>query len=155
MAIPATERFFALSRTWKRTLQVLADLVLMAAGFRVAMALRLESLASPGGWRLWLLILGTGLASVALFVRIGFHRAVIHYITGQSARIIAGGILASAGFLFVAAQAGGLPVPRSVPVIHALLAGLSVGGVRFGMRALYNRQYFVQREPAIIYGAGR
>lgn len=42
-------------------------------------------------------------------------------------------------------------MPRSVPFIYALIA---IGGVRFGLRAIYMRNQLRYKTRVLIYGAG-
>ena len=47
-----------------------------------------------------------------------------------------------------------LGIPRSVPFIYAMLALLTIGGVRFGLRAIYLRSQIRHKPRVVIYGAG-
>jgi FlaA1/EpsC-like NDP-sugar epimerase len=48
-----------------------------------------------------------------------------------------------------------LPIPSTVPVIFAVLALCTVGGIRFAMRAIYQRTHSREKTRVIIYGAGQ
>ncbi|EEW24767.1 polysaccharide biosynthesis protein CapD [Rhodobacter ferrooxidans] len=144
-----------MSRPRKRLVQVSADVFLLTMSFFLAMLLRLETYGFLRAPEVWLLLALVLVPSILLFIVLGFYRAVIRYIGFQALRIVAAGVLASAVLLFVMAQFIGYPISRSVPVIYAALAFLSVGGVRFVMRALNARSEMVSKKPVIIYGAGQ
>ncbi len=143
-----------LKRVHKRGLQLGVDAVLLTFCFVLAMFMRLESLTFlglPGVWAALGLILPI---SLLVFVRLGFYRAVIRYISTHFLRAIVLGLGISALMLFGVSQALDLPVPRSVPAIYWLLAIMALGGVRVVMRALFARRAQCGRVPVVIYGAG-
>ncbi len=147
-------RLLGLKRTQKRTIQLIADSVILLFSYCVAMLLRLEGfgfVADPYGW---LAILVTLPISLLIFVRLGFYRAVIRYISMRAVRTIIIGVLASAVILFVVSQIFSLPIPRSVPAIYALVALCLIGGTRMMMRRLFRMSSGSRRIPVIIYGAG-
>lgn len=148
------ESLLGFDRLTKRFVQLSVDVALICVSFFVAMALRLEGFsftADPGIW----VALGAVLpATLLIFVRLGFYRAVIRYISAKAIETIAIGVAFSALTLFAVSQIFGLPIPRSVPAIYALLAFVSIGGVRFALRALVERQKFRTKENVVIYGAG-
>lgn len=143
-----------LPRLQKRLLQIVADFVLLTVCFLAAMYLRLDSFYFLSDPEPWIAILATLPVTIAIFIRIGFYRAVIRYISTRALKTIGWGIAASAVFLFCFSQVFGLFVPRSVPGIYAMLAFLSVGGVRFFLRGLFFSQQHQGRKTILIYGAG-
>lgn len=143
-----------LERPQKRLIQVLADAALLVLSFVIAMGLRLEGMAFIAKEGAWLGIAAVVPVSLAIFVRLGFYRAVIRYMTSQALATILSGVLASALALHLIAWIAELPIPGSVPAIYALLAFCTVGGVRFGMRALFQRGQTRWKTPVIIFGAG-
>jgi FlaA1/EpsC-like NDP-sugar epimerase len=141
-------------RLQKRGLQIATDTVLLTLSFLGAMALRLDGVETWGDADTWIAIGLTLPVTILIFIRTGFYRAVIRYISTRALRTIFWGIAASAVFLFALSQALGLFVPRSVPGIYAMLAFLSVGGVRFFLRELFFSQQRKGRTTVLIYGAG-
>ena len=147
-------RLLQLERGQKRAVQLLADSVIILVSFFSAMFLRLESVAFLSDSKVWI-ALGVLLpVSLMIFIRLGFYRAVIRFITVKAMQSIMIGVFASAVALFVVSQAFGLPIPRSVPAIYALLAMGMLGGVRVIMRRLFGRQKGHTRTPVLIYGSG-
>ena len=45
-------------------------------------------------------------------------------------------------------------IPRSVPIIFAVFAFLSVGGLRFATRTYFRNPNHLNKQPLIIYGVG-
>jgi len=145
---------FTLPRGQKRAVQLIADTVLLLVSFGLAMGLRLESLVFLKSLQIWTTIGLVVAFSLVVFVRLGFYRAVIRFISAQAVIMILLGIGASAILLALVANLSGAPIPRSVPVIYAFLAFLTVGGVRFALRAIYQQRQVELKEPVIIYGGG-
>ncbi|MGS4944821.1 polysaccharide biosynthesis protein [Meridianimarinicoccus sp. RP-17] len=141
-------------RPQKRAIQLCADVLILAACFLLALFLRLESWSSaltPSAW----VVFGISLPfSLAVFVRLGFYRAVIRYISARAFRVIAIGVGLSALVMFLSSQLLGLWLPRSVPFLYALLALVSVGAIRFVMRGIYRSHNGRGRPNVLIYGAG-
>lgn len=148
------KNLFELERGSKRSIQIVADAMLVSSSFALAMALRLDGLSFAYNPDVWVALLVILPATLLIFIRLGFYRAVIRYISTKAVETIAIGVTFSALTLFAVSQVFGLPIPRSVPAIYALLAFVSVGGVRFALRALVERQKFRSKENVIIYGAG-
>jgi FlaA1/EpsC-like NDP-sugar epimerase len=145
---------FGLNRWTKRTIQVAVDVFLISFSYLLAMMLRLDGIwfaAYPERWTILLIVVP---ASILLFARIGFYRAVIRYIGGQALLTIGTGILISAAMMLLFSQLLNLQVPRSVPAIYAFIAFILLGGVRFMLRALYFQQRAKLNDNVLIYGAG-
>lgn len=144
----------SLSRTKKRILQVAADCVLLVGSFILAMGLRWDSFFFLNDHRIWIAIGLTLPVTILVFAVTGFYRAVIRYISSRALATIARGILISAVFLFLLSQTFSLGVPRSVPGIYAMIALISVGGLRFFLREVFRRELRRGLRPVLIYGAG-
>jgi FlaA1/EpsC-like NDP-sugar epimerase len=144
----------ALPRPWKRALQVMADCALLVGSFILAMGLRWDSFFFLSDVRIWIAIGLTLPVTIFVFAITGFYRAVIRYISSKAVFTIARGIIVSAVFLFVLSQLFGLGVPRSVPGIYAMIAVISVGGLRFLLRELFRHELRRGLKPVLVYGAG-
>lgn len=143
-----------LDRFQKRALQLFADLVLLSGSFAFAMLLRLESWEAALDPRAWAVFALSLPLTLAVFIRLGFYLAVIRYISEKALRAVFLGVFASGLSIFLISQIAGQVVPRSVPAIYMVLALVSVGGVRFLLRAIFHRNQFRQKDRLIIYGAG-
>lgn len=145
---------FKLPRTYKRVIQFAADSVLIITSFFLAMLLRLDTwsfIAMPRVWWVLPILLPV---SLIIFIRLGFYRAVIRYMGMHAFKTVAMGIGASTVSLIAANYMMQLPVPRSVPFIYAMLALLTIGGVRFVIRSLYLKNQLRYKERVLVYGAG-
>ncbi|WP_299311060.1 nucleoside-diphosphate sugar epimerase/dehydratase [uncultured Halomonas sp.] len=145
---------FRLPRPHKRAIQLLADAGLITLSFLLAMLLRLDSWTFVAEPRIWWVLPVVIPVSLAIFMRLGFYRAVIRYMSMKAVKTVAAGVGASALALLVVNYLFHLPVPRSVPFIYAMLALLTIGGVRFALRALYLRNQLRYKTRVVIYGAG-
>ncbi len=118
------------------------------------MGLRYDSFFFLSDPRIWVAIGLTLPFTILIFAITGFYRAVIRYISSRAFVTIARGIAVSAALLFVISQIFSLAVPRSVPGIYAMIALLSVGGLRFFLRELFRRELRQGLKPVLVYGAG-
>ncbi len=147
-------RMIGLSRPIKYFIQLCVDIALIALSFILAMALRLDSFSFVYDPNVWVALFVVFPGTLLVFVRMGFYRAVVRYISAKAIETIAIGCLFSALALFAVSQVFGLPIPRSVPAIFALLAFVSIGGVRFALRAFIEHQKLRSKEEVVIFGAG-
>lgn len=146
---------FDMPRTHKRILQVLADTILLSASFALAMFLRTESLAFLTLGKVWAALVAALPVTLIIFVKLGFYRAVIRYMGLRALITIVNGVVASALAVSAMIVWLDLPIPPAVPVIYAVLAMCTVGGVRFALRAIYQRTHSRDKTRVIIYGAGQ
>jgi FlaA1/EpsC-like NDP-sugar epimerase len=155
MHIAPLQSLFDLPRTRKRLLQVAADTVLLSCSFALAMVLRTESLDFLWDPKVWAALVAALPVTLILFVKLGFYRAVIRYMGLRALATILNGVVVSAIVLSAMTLWLGLPVPASVPALYAVLALCTVGGVRFALRAIYQRTIRREKTRVIIYGAGQ
>ncbi|MCC5881204.1 MAG: polysaccharide biosynthesis protein [Halomonas sp.] len=148
------QTLFRLPRRQKRTIQLVVDCVMITVSFLLAMLLRLESWTPLTEARTWLALLLLVPLSLAIYIRLGFYRAVIRYLGPKAIRAVVIGVVVSALSLPLASYLFALGIPRSVPFIYAMLALLTIGGVRFGLRAIYLRSQIRHKPRVVIYGAG-
>ena len=155
MSHAALKLLLGLSRGRKRALQVLADVILLALSYAAALALRsgdLSAVAERGAWTAFAAALPVSLFA---FVRLGFYRAVIRYVGPRAVTTITAGVVLSCLVMAVAVVSLRLSVSLTVPIIYALIAFLTVGGIRFAFRAVYLRSNSRARTRVILYGAGQ
>lgn len=152
--ISLLQPLFSLPRRAKRLIQLAADVVLIILSFLLAMLLRLDSLAFLNQPKVWLVLPVMVPVSLVIFIRLGFYRAVIRYMSLKATKAVVLGVLGSALTLGLVNYLFQLPVPRSVPFIYVLVAMFSIGGVRFGLRSIYMRGQLRYKTRVLIYGAG-
>ncbi len=145
---------FRLPRRQKRLVQLLADVLLITFSFLMAMLLRLDSWDFVSNPHVWGVLPVMVPVSLVIFIRLGFYRAVIRYMNQKAVQVVVAGVAGSAGVLMVVNYLFSLPVPRSVPFIYAMLAMLTIGGVRFALRAIYLRGQIRHKTRVLVYGAG-
>jgi len=155
MNVTPLQTLFDLSRTQKRILQVATDTLLLSGSFAAAMLLRTESLEFVSDYKVWAALVAALPVTLILFVKLGFYRAIIRYMGLKALITIVNGVVASALVLSVMTIWLDLPVPAAVPALYAVLAMCTVGGVRFGLRAIYQRTHRRDKTRVIIYGAGQ
>src|SRR5690606_30310305 len=108
----------------------------------------------------WLLIALAPIVSIPIFIRMGLYRAVIRYLPERSIWAMLKAVtLAALAWLvavFVTEMAGNGIVPRSVPFLYWLVAGLLITGSRFAAQRIlwYRRDDRPARGQLLIYGAG-
>jgi FlaA1/EpsC-like NDP-sugar epimerase len=147
-------RLFRLPRRKKLFIELSVDAILLSMSFFTAYWLRLETweaLSSGAIWGLWLVAMPL---SLAIFTRLGFYRSVIRYMSIKALQSLLIGIASSALLLFLGANLLSVFLPRSACLIYAMLAFISVGGVRFVLRTIHMRSLMRYKTRVIIYGAG-
>ncbi|MDN7131525.1 nucleoside-diphosphate sugar epimerase/dehydratase [Halomonas sp. MC140] len=154
MLSKALNHLFRLSRTQKRLIQLAVDTFLIAASFFVAMFLRLDSWSFLSNPKVWWVVPVVIPVSLFVFMRLGFYRAFIRYMSMQAAVVIGTGVLVSMLVMIVVNYILLLPVPRSVPFIYAMMAMLTVGGIRMLLRGLHHRGQLRYKTRVLVYGAG-
>lgn len=164
-------RLLTMPRYQKRLLQVAADTTLIWVSLWLAFGLRLDdfSVAQPLSAHAWLFFLAPCF-SIPLLTRAGLYRAILRYLDMQvlwnlcKAMSLAAAMLALAMWLMGPTS---VVVPRSVVIIHTVLAMALLGGLRLLMRAYFQAGVLpmavggrrtalaTERPNVAIYGAGR
>lgn len=140
--------------------QILTDIVLVTAALLLAFLIRFEASIPAADWDI---LRGTILAiiivKIGTFYLSGLYERMWRYVSMKELntllRAVAISSLAIVILLFYVQRTG---FPRSVIVIDALLTLLLVGGVRFGVRSIYemrhHRSILSGSRPVLIFGAG-
>lgn len=150
----AIKMLFGLTRRRKQLIQLFVDTFLIVASFFLAMLLRLDSLAFLADNSVWLALPVMVPVSLFIFMRLGFYRSIVRFMGIRALQALSAGVLGSALTLYVASMVLNLPVPRSVPFIYAMLAFITIGGIRLALRLMYQRGQQLQKTRVLIYGAG-
>ncbi|CAM3402613.1 polysaccharide biosynthesis protein [Halomonas lysinitropha] len=147
-----------LSRTHKRLIMVLADLVALPLALWSAYALRLADWWPERYLEIaWWLFFLVPVVGVYIFARLGLYRAVVRFMGPQAMWAVIKGILMLSVMMWAAAFVTRLePFPRSVPINFALVSLVYVGGTRLLVRSYYYWliKHYSHKEPVAIYGAG-
>lgn len=135
------KRLLKLPRRMKRSLQVVADLLLIWLALWLAFVVRLglEPRIDPLGEYLWLFI-SAPLIAIPIFIRLGLYRAVMRYFGSDALITIAKAVSLATLFLALAIYwyQPTVLVPRSLVLNYWWLSLLLIGGLR-----LFMRQYFM------------
>ncbi|MBQ4860882.1 polysaccharide biosynthesis protein [Pseudoalteromonas sp. MMG013] len=143
-----------LSRSHKRLVTLLIDSMFIFLAFWLALFVRLDSVSSLFNLDNWL-ILGIILpVSLAAFIKLGLYRAVLRYVGANAVGAVLLGTLISTIVMVFSAFFMQINIPRTMPVIYAILLVMSIGGSRIMVRAMIGRLVSVGKTPVVIYGAG-
>ena len=145
---------FQLERRAKLVIAISADLILFAAALVGAYAYRIDNFGFIGNPTFWATAGFSALIGVGALYSAGFYKAVVRFISGGALGYVIRGALAAAIAGALASWALSEHLPRSVPLMQALIATVLVGGARFMLQLLYLRNLPNDRQRIIIYGAG-
>lgn len=145
---------FGLTRRRKQLIQLVVDTFLIVASFLLAMLLRLDSIAFLADESVWLALPVMVPVSLFIFIRLGFYHSIVRFMSTKALQALSAGVLASALTLYIVSMLLNLPIPRSVPFIYTMLAFITIGGIRLGLRLMYQRGQQLQKTRVLIYGAG-
>lgn len=130
------------------------DVVMIVFCLHAAFWLRLDEWGSLDTLQEFVVVGLVAIATVAVFIKLGLYRAVLRYLGFQVLIIVALGAASSAVFTALSAYYFHIVIPRSVPIIYALLLALSVAGTRLVFRGLVAQAQFKRIDSVLIYGAG-
>lgn len=147
-------RLFHISRKKKRAIQLAYDAVLIVTSFLAAMLLRLDGWKFLEDWSELIVLCLSIPISLLIFIRLGFYRAVIRYMTYRAIKTLWIGVGASALSLAFIGAIFDAPMPRSVPFIYTMLAIITIGGARLILRMVYLHGQKRYKKRVVIYGAG-
>ncbi|MCG7587627.1 nucleoside-diphosphate sugar epimerase/dehydratase [Photobacterium sp. OFAV2-7] len=152
--IKPIQALLSTKRKNKRIITITYDVVAVIFSLYLAMSLRLSDWMFDITSREVASFTVTIIVTIYAFMRLGMYRAVLRYLMLPAlgyiflAVILSAFALAISGFFFQSF------IPRSVPLIYAGLAILTLGGPRILIRTFYYH-YFKRKKPNVfIYGAG-
>ncbi|HGZ7316345.1 TPA: polysaccharide biosynthesis protein [Vibrio parahaemolyticus] len=143
-----------LSRTNKRIVSVLIDIILIFMAFHLAILVRSGDsnyFADPAVWGIQVAVT---IVTITVFARLGLYRAVLRYLTFQALFVVAAGAVISATLVAARSFYMSDPFPRTVPIIYGAFLALFCGGPRVIVRSLIAQSYSTQSKEVLIYGAG-
>ncbi|ENC6721570.1 polysaccharide biosynthesis protein [Vibrio harveyi] len=143
-----------LSRTNKRIVSVLIDIILIFMAFHLAILVRSGDSNSFTYPAVWAIQIAVTIVTIAVFARLGLYRAVLRYLTFQALFVVAAGAVISATLVAALSFYMSDPFPRTVPIIYGAFLALFCGGPRVIVRSLIAQSYSTQSKEVLIYGAG-
>lgn len=152
--IKLLNRFLNAPRPVKRLISVIYDVAAISIAFFSAYVLRLSEFEFHVGPAELACLAVTICISIAVFIRMGLYRAILRYIPPQATFTILIGITASSFAMIASGFYLHAFLPRSVPIIYALIALVLIGLPRLVFRNLLH--FFTPKGDTniIIYGAG-
>lgn len=143
-----------LSRTHKRIVSVLIDVVLISLAFHLAILVRSGETNYFTYPDVWGIQIAVTIVTIVVFARLGLYRAVLRYLTFQALFVVTAGAVISATLVAALSFYMSDPFPRTVPVIYGAFLALFCGGPRVIVRSLIAQSYSTQSKEVLIYGAG-
>ncbi|EIT7124115.1 polysaccharide biosynthesis protein [Vibrio parahaemolyticus] len=143
-----------LSRTNKRIVSVLIDIVLIFIAFHLAILVRSGETNYFTYPAVWSIQIAVTTITIAVFARLGLYRAVLRYLTFQTLFVVTAGAVISAILVAALSFYMSAPFPRTVPIIYGAFLALFCGGPRVIVRSLIAQSYSTQSKEVLIYGAG-
>ncbi|EKO3846191.1 polysaccharide biosynthesis protein [Vibrio harveyi] len=143
-----------LSRTNKRIVSVLIDIILIFIAFHLAILVRSGETNYFTYPAVWGIQIGVTIVTIAVFARLGLYRAVLRYLTFQALFVVTAGAVISATLVAALSFYMSDPFPRTVPIIYGAFLALFCGGPRVIVRSLIAQSYSTQSKEVLIYGAG-
>lgn len=143
-----------LSRTHKRIVSVLIDVVLIFLAFHLAILVRSGETNYFTYPTVWGIQIAVTIVTIAIFARLGLYRAVLRYLTFQALFVVTAGAIISATLVAALSFYMSDPFPRTVPIIYGAFLALFCGGPRVIVRSLIAQSYSTQSKEVLIYGAG-
>lgn len=147
-------RLLLLPRPVKRRLQAFADFALIALSVYLAYVLRLESWAPREPAHMAIAATVAAAAAVATFEKMGLYRALVRYAGSAQLEPILAGLVSAIVTLAIAGWILELFVPRTVPLLFALVGLTLIGGLRLLLRRMLQRFGSAAARRVAIYGAG-
>ncbi|WP_203342934.1 polysaccharide biosynthesis protein [Vibrio diabolicus] len=143
-----------LSRTNKRIVSVLIDIILIFMAFHLAILVRSGDSNYFTYPAVWAIQIAVTIVTIAVFARLGLYRAVLRYLSFQALFVVAAGAVISATLVAALSFYMSDPFPRTVPIIYGAFLALFCGGPRVIVRSLVAQSYSTQSKEVLIYGAG-
>ncbi|MCC3799625.1 polysaccharide biosynthesis protein [Vibrio parahaemolyticus] len=143
-----------LSRTNKRIVSVLVDIMLIFFAFHLAILVRSGDTNYFTSPEVWGIQTGVTIVTIAVFARLGLYRAVLRYLSFQALFVVTAGAAISATLVAALSFYMSDPFPRTVPIIYGAFLALFCGGPRVIVRSLIAQSYSTQSKEVLIYGAG-
>jgi FlaA1/EpsC-like NDP-sugar epimerase len=143
-----------MARHTKVAVMVISDSVSLLLALWLALSLRYGVLWMPTTAREVLCFVAAAVSGVVAFSVAGLYRWMVRYVSAQTLLVIFKALLVSSLILATAILLLRADLPRSTPILYALIATILVAGSRFLAQRLLREKDEGQRIPVLIYGAG-
>lgn len=143
-----------MSRHAKVAVMVANDGLSLLLALWLSLSLRYGELWSPVSAAQLACFVMAAISGVAAFWLGGLYRWMVRYVSAQTLLITFRALLVSALVLGTAILVFKAELPRSTPLLYALIGTVLVAGSRFIAQRLLREPEGGQRVPVVIYGAG-
>ncbi|MCP4956432.1 MAG: polysaccharide biosynthesis protein [Photobacterium aquimaris] len=148
------DTFFSIPRPYKRAISVFIDLIFIQIAFWGAFWTRLGDFDQTRSIDYWYLGSFISVLTVTCFIRIGYYRAILRYLSVHAIFTLGVGSLVSTVIFVLATYFFGIWVPRTVVVIYLGYLFILTGGARLSVRVFFAQLEMKRKPNVIIYGAG-
>ncbi|MFD2165473.1 polysaccharide biosynthesis protein [Thalassotalea euphylliae] len=130
------------------------DLISLSIAFFLSYLLRLGGDIDSFGVPELLVFVTTAVFTIACFYLTDVYSSVTRFFNAKSFVKITAIVALSTVVCYVSAQIYEAFLPRSIPFSFLVLAALFIAGARALVGFIVGKQWFEQREPVVIFGAG-
>ncbi|KJG09223.1 polysaccharide biosynthesis protein [Photobacterium kishitanii] len=148
------DAFFSIPRPYKRVISVCIDLIFIQIAFWGAFWTRLGDFDQTHSIDYWYLVSFLSVITITCFIRIGFYRAILRYLSVHAIFTLAIGSLVSTVVFVLATYFFGIWVPRTVAIIYLAYLFILTGGARLSIRVFFTQLEMKRKPNIIVYGAG-
>ena len=148
------ESIFRLPRRWKRVISLILDVIAISVAYWGAWLIRMDQPLVLFQQDNWIMLGALIPVTLLAFIRFGLYRAVLRYMGVRVAGSLIAGVVISTLALAMIGFFSGYDLPRTVPLLFAMLLLIFIGGSRFTVRAFIVTSGRRSREKVVIYGAG-
>ncbi|PSU55806.1 nucleoside-diphosphate sugar epimerase/dehydratase [Photobacterium phosphoreum] len=148
------DAFFSIPRPYKRVISVCIDLVFIQIAFWGAFWTRLGEFDQTHNIAYWYLVSFLSVITITCFIRVGFYRAILRYLSVHAIFTLAIGSLVSSVVFVLATYFFGIWVPRTVAIIYLAYLFILTGGARLSIRVFFAQLEMKRKPNVIVYGAG-
>ncbi|WP_318454071.1 polysaccharide biosynthesis protein [Photobacterium leiognathi] len=138
----------------KRLITICYDVIAILFSIYLALAIRLNEWLVPIDTHQSVAAIITTFITLSCFARLGMYRAVLRFMMLPALGYIFFSVFVSSVTLALSGFFVDAFVPRSVPLIYAGLAIITLGGPRILIRTIYYHYYRRKKANVFIYGAG-
>lgn len=148
------DAFFSIPRPYKRVISVCIDLVFIQIAFWGAFWTRLGEFDQTYSVDYLYLVSFLSVITITCFIKIGFYRAILRYLSVHAVFTLAIGSLVSTVVFVLTTYFFSIWVPRTVAIIYLAYLFILTGGARFSIRVFFAQLEMKRKPNVIIYGAG-
>lgn len=148
------DTFFSIPRPYKRVISVCIDLIFIQVAFWGAFWTRLGDFEQTRSIEYWYLVSFLSVVTITCFIRIGFYRAILRYLSVHAIFTLAIGTIISTVVFVLATYFFNIFVPRTVAIIYLAYLFILTGGARLSIRVFFAQLEMKRKPNVIVYGAG-